>query len=515
MALQTLVLALLFVWLVYAVISQNLSSKTKEAACSPPPIFPSWIPFASHIYGIATKGSNVYLSSLCSTQNSPIKTLKLPGMDMHLVHPLDQASMKLFTSMRHLSLMTVFRVAVGPSMGLVPASEKFLTDPDTGDFKRGLSKLFNGELRNMENLQKYAGQMETVIDEYWNEAAPKHGSTVEIGLGSWIFDFLSRSMGDVFWGEEGPFKEKDFRESLRLFIQNLESLRNPIPWLVSSEIRSARKSVRDKISQSTESESYGNQDKQGLTLFAKLASLYESLEIPREGFTDCHLTAIVGLMSNVINIMIWAMCEVVANPKLSASLITEIEAVINGSSTNMTIEVDHLRRSCPLLAATWYELLRTYGDAPVARGVYENSLFGDKYRIEKGSILMTPIHLHNFDMDIWGEDVELFRPSRFLENGGINQELVKHLNVFGLPGMHQCPGRYLALNLTVGLLAKCLLIFEFTPTPGEALGEGIVPSRKDTMLGLPALSRDPIVYLKRRGEIESVRLLFDNVKPGW
>lgn len=136
-------------------------------------------------------------------------------MDMHLVHPLDQASMKLFTSMRHLSLMTVFRVAVGPSMGLVPASEKFLTDPDTGDFKRGLSKLFNGELRNMENLQKYAGQMDTVIDEYWNEATPKHGSTVEIGLGSWIFDFLSRSMGDVFWGEEGPFKEKDFRESLR------------------------------------------------------------------------------------------------------------------------------------------------------------------------------------------------------------------------------------------------------------------------------------------------------------
>lgn len=295
----------------------------------------------------------------------------------------------------------------------------------------------------------------------------------------------------------------------------MESLRNPIPWLVSSEIRSARKSVREKINQSTENESYGNQDKQGLTLFAKLASLYESLEIPREGFTDCHLTAIVGLMSNVINIMIWAMCEVVANPKLSASLITEIEAVINGSSTNMTIEVDHLRRSCPLLVATWYELLRTYGDAPVARGVYENSLFGDKYQLEKGSILMTPIHLHNFDKDIWGEDVELFRPSRFLENGGINQELVKHLNVFGLPGMHQCPGRYLALNLTVGLLAKCLLTFEFTPTPGEALGEGIVPARKDTMLGLPALSRDPIVYLKHREETEGVQLLFDNVKPGW
>lgn len=235
MSLQTLFLALLFAWLLYAAISRRLSSKTKEAAYSTPPIFPSWIPFASHVYGIATKGSNPYLSSLwyvptfpsvkksllftqclhSSTQNSPIKTLKLPGMDMHLVHPLDSASMKQFTSMRHLSLMTVFRVAVGPSMGLLPASEKVLTDPDTGDFKRGLSKLFNGELRKLDNLRKYAGQMDAIIDRYWDEAAPKHGSVTEVCLGSWTFDFLSRSMGGVFWGEEGPFEEKEFRDNLR------------------------------------------------------------------------------------------------------------------------------------------------------------------------------------------------------------------------------------------------------------------------------------------------------------
>jgi cytochrome P450 len=221
-------------------------------------------------------------------------------------------------------------------------------------------------------------------------------------------------------------------------------------------------------------------------------------------------------MSNVINIMIWAMCEVVANPDLLTSLLTEIKTVVDDRSSNTTIEVDHLRRSCPLLVATWYELLRTYGDAPVARGVHETSLFDNKYQLKKGSILMTPIHLHNFDRDIWGEDVELFRPSRFLQKDGeINQELVKHLNVFGLPGMHQCPGRYLALNLTVGLLAKSLLAFEFTPTPGEPLGWGVVPARKDTMLGLPALSHDPTVILKRREGIQGIQLVFDNVNPGW
>lgn len=60
MAIQTLVL---FAWLVRAAIIRWRLSKKKDV-CLPPPIFPSWIPFAGHIYGIATQGSNPYLSSL-------------------------------------------------------------------------------------------------------------------------------------------------------------------------------------------------------------------------------------------------------------------------------------------------------------------------------------------------------------------------------------------------------------------------------------------------------------------
>lgn len=132
---------------------------------------------------------------------------------MHLIHPLDSASIKQFTGMRHLSLMSVFHVAVGPAMGLVPASQKFLTDPDTGVFKRDLSKLFNGELRSLQNLRNYASQLEQTIDKYCRE-----DSEIEIGLGSWLFDLLSRSLGAVFWGEEGPFEDEEFRDRLRYVV---------------------------------------------------------------------------------------------------------------------------------------------------------------------------------------------------------------------------------------------------------------------------------------------------------
>lgn len=129
---------------------------------------------------------------------------------------------------------------------------------------------------------------------------------------------------------------------------------------------------------------------------------------------------------------------------------------------------------------------------------------------------MTPIHLHNYAGDVWGVDVKVFRPSRFLrDNGEVDDDLVKHLDVFGLPGMHQCPGRYLSLNITLSLVIKALLSFEMKPQDGDALEKGVVPKRKETMLGLPAIGHDPRIVVRRREGIESVRVGFENVRPGW
>lgn len=116
--------------------------------------------------------------------------------------------------MNHLSLMAVFRVAVGPAMGLVPASEKFLTDPDSGVFKRRLSKLFNDELRGLRSLRTRAAQIEKKIGKHWDEEH-RGQECVKLRLGHWLFDMLSRSMGSVFWGDSGPFEKADFRDNLR------------------------------------------------------------------------------------------------------------------------------------------------------------------------------------------------------------------------------------------------------------------------------------------------------------
>lgn len=117
--------------------------------------------------------------------------------------------------MRHLSLMAVFYIAVGSAMGLVPASKKFLTDPDSGVFKRELSKLFNSELRGPQSLQIYASRIDQKIETYWDETSVKPNSKVNIGLGAWLLDTLFYSMGAVFWGGEDPFGDDLFRKQLK------------------------------------------------------------------------------------------------------------------------------------------------------------------------------------------------------------------------------------------------------------------------------------------------------------
>jgi cytochrome P450 len=222
-------------------------------------------------------------------------------------------------------------------------------------------------------------------------------------------------------------------------------------------------------------------------------------------------------MSNVINVISWALCHILADLELRDALVEELKILVDtSSSTYLIIDADRIRNNCPLLVATWYELLRVYGDSPVARGVHKDSLFDGKYRLKKGSIIMTPIHLHNFDKNVWGEHAGSFQPRRFLQNGeSVDAELVKHLNVFGLPGMHQCPGRYLGFTMTLAFLGKILLEFDITPAPDGDLGKGNIPKRKETMLGLPAMGEDPKVNMRRRRGIEGVRVVFDNVKPGW
>jgi hypothetical protein len=98
------------------------------------------------------------------------------------------------------------------------------------------------------------------------------------------------------------------------------------------------------------------------------------------------------------------------------------------------------------------------------------------------------------------------------QTGRADPDLVKHLEVFGLPGMHQCPERYLAMNMFLALVAKVIPTFEMTPTQNAVVD---VQRRKETMLELPATASDPEVLVQRRPGVRSMHVGFEDVRPRW
>ncbi|KAG6002171.1 hypothetical protein E4U21_003419 [Claviceps maximensis] len=547
MSATTIILSLLVIGA--GILYRRCCEEAAGAHLSSPTVHSTWFPILGPIFGIRFWGFNAYTSALCATQRAPIATLKLPGQEIHLIHPMHKESVRIFSNMQHVSLLAVFYTSIGPALGLQSASERFLTQSDDGDFKRGLHRCFNSELRGVDNLRKNAARLEHRVYEYCEAAfagpgrgqgqEPGSGSaTIQCGLGSWLFDMLSCSMGAVFWGGKGPFGDVVFRDNLRLVVQNLPSLGHPFALLIPAKLRSARAYVRDGIERATRARDLyadGDHAERGgeETLFVQLTCLYASLEMPRDCYVDCHLSVIVGLMSNIINLVSWAFCHVLADVELQMLLKEELynagagagagTGAIDGLSHHpgaATLDFDRLRSACPLLMATWYELLRVYADAPIVRRLNRDSLFGRDMQLRKGSVIVSPIHLRNYDEAIWGQDTHVFRPDRFLRpsHSGqaqgrrrINEELVTNLVVFGLPGMHQCPGRHLGLTMALTILAKIMVDLEIRPRPGDGLERGLVPHRTESMLGLPALSRDPEVTVRRAGDAPTLRVGFGNL----
>ncbi|KAG6013688.1 hypothetical protein E4U43_007150 [Claviceps pusilla] len=149
-----------------------------------------------------------------------------------------------------------------------------------------------------------------------------------------------------------------------------------------------------------------------------------------------YLSVMVGLISNIINLISWAICHIIANPGLETSPREELEEASSGDSN----------RDSRGALGPWHGL-----DVPTVRRLNKDGLFGEDIELKKGSVIVSPIHPSDiFDATIWGGDAHVFRPGRFIHTRGsrrINRELAKHLPVFGLPGMHQCPGRYLGLTM--------------------------------------------------------------------
>jgi len=86
------------------------------------------------------------------------------------------------------------------------------------------------------------------------------------------------------------------------------------------------------------------------------------------------------------------------------------------------------------------------------------------YFLPKGATVWGNIYAIHHDPNVWGNDVEIFRPERFLNEEG--KLLVKNdaFMPFSI-GKRQCPGDMIAKNSILLLLASIFHKFSIQPDP--------------------------------------------------
>lgn len=183
-------------------------------------------------------------------------------------------------------------------------------------------------------------------------------------------------------------------------------------------------------------------------------------QITRENIKAVIFDMLVGGMDTSSTTIEWTMSELLRNPPVMNKLQDELERVV-GMERRVT-ESD--LPSLLYLQAVVTETLRLHPAAPfgIHSSVEDCTVLG--YHIPRNTRVLLNLWAIGRNTKRWGEDVESFRPDRFVDDEGGSANLVDartQENFEWLPfgaGRRGCPGRHLAtlvVELAVAQLLQC------------------------------------------------------------
>jgi hypothetical protein len=283
-------------------------------------------------------------------------------------------------------------------------------------------------------------------------------------------------------------------------LMNVKYLNAPFDFMIDNKLLRSRRFVRERLGQFSfevfaekSAEGRASTESAEESFLGRVRALCLAHGAAAEGWTDYQLLLIAGLGPNVMAASTWMFHHLLAEPELMAKVRTELDEFVKASEGS--IDVSEMSEACPLLLATWYEVLRFHGGFSLGRYVHEDTVLSSKYLLQRGSYVLAPLRPHHFDSKSWGASAKEFLPGRFLrEDGSLDEIQRRKLRVYGVFGT-LCPGRYLAVNMAMVLIVRLLLAFDMTPLNGL---HTLPHESRDTVAGLATPAFDAEVVTRRR-----------------
>lgn len=173
----------------------------------------------------------------------------------------------------------------------------------------------------------------------------------------------------------------------------------------------------------------------------------------------------------------WMLTHLMRNPTYLATFREETAPAFRGGEL---VDVSYIgdATKCPQVDAIWHETLRLSGWAASVRKVTRDVFIGGK-RLRAGNRVMIPHRLLHFNEDIFGADINSWKPRRWLDTeAGRKLPSSASWRPFG-GGKTKCSGRFLAKYFVTAFVATLLQRFDIEmvgnpPMPEPDVGRPVL-----------------------------------------
>lgn len=197
---------------------------------------------------------------------------------------------------------------------------------------------------------------------------------------------------------------------------------------------------------------------------------YSGSGIPLEDIARIEVATSVGLLSNSLPATFWMIFHIFSNPELLQTVRDELAqaTTMSGNENMRSVDLGYVKNRCPTLLATFQEVFRYHGIGVSSRWVLDDHLLDGQYLLKKGSILLIPAAVqHNLD-SVWGDNVDEFDYTRFLQQPDSKPRRHNPVAFRGFGGGSTlCPGRHFAATEILAFAAFIILQFDARPCSGS------------------------------------------------
>lgn len=161
---------------------------------------------------------------------------------------------------------------------------------------------------------------------------------------------------------------------------------------------------------------------QGSELVKARVKINNDFQIPLKETARIEVAGSQAIITNTLPGTFWMAYHIFSDPVVLESIRNELSiGVQRGEDGTCTIDLAHVKSSCPILLSTFKEMMRVHSVSTATRIAMEDYRLNNQYLLKKGSTIMMPSTVQHTNRSVWGDTVNEFNHDRFVPGSkGVN-----------------------------------------------------------------------------------------------